>query len=258
MNKRFHILGVPIDNVSMQETVERLCIFAASDTPHHVMTPNPEMLVAAQKNPAFFQLLQKTALNVPDGAGLLWAARFLGGSLKERVTGTDLTEAIAACPDLQPVFFLGAAEGVAAEAARLLQKVHPTLVVAGTYAGSPAIEEESDILRRIQSSGAKTLLVAYGAPAQDLWIDRVLPKLPSVRIAMGVGGAFDFFAGKQKRAPMWLRSMGLEWLWRLIKQPSRLPRILTAVLVFPFLVFTHRRGASLDAEVPTDASQRQS
>lgn len=236
------ILGVPIDSVTHAEAITRARAMARSDVPHHIMTPNPEMIVEAQKNRVFLALLQRSALNIPDGAGLLWAARHLGCVLPERVTGVDFLTSIAPESDLQPVFFLGAAEGVAAKAAERLQETSSGLVVAGTYAGTPSVGEEEDIIRRINASGARTLFVAYGAPAQDLWIDRVLPRLQSVRVAMGVGGAFDFLAGTKKRAPLFLQRSGLEWLWRLFQEPRRLPRILRAVIVFPFLVLTRPRS----------------
>lgn len=236
MAERISILGVPVDAVTHQQVLTLLRQMASSGS-HHVMTPNPEMIVAAQRYPEVMSLLHRTALNVPDGAGLVWAAK---GALPERVTGTDLVESIAAEPALQPVFFLGGAEGVAARASEALRARHPELVIAGSFGGSPKKEEEDAIVRRINASGAKALLVAYGAPAQDLWIDRALPRLPSVHIAMGVGGAFDFHAGVRSRAPKFLQRIGLEWLWRVLQEPSRIGRICTAVLIFPFLVLTSR------------------
>lgn len=240
MKDRVSILGVPVDAVTRSEALARLRAMAADGTKHHVMTPNPEMIVAATRWPDVLALLQRTDLNVPDGAGVLWAAGRQGKHLSERVTGTDLAEAIAGETVMQPVYFLGAAPGVAEKASAALQGRHPELVIAGSFAGSPKKEEENDIVARINASGAKTLFVAYGAPAQDLWIDRVLPRLHSVRIAMGVGGAFDFFAGVRVRAPAFLQKAGLEWMWRLVQEPRRIGRICTAVIVFPFLVLTSR------------------
>ena len=240
MAPRVSILGVPVDSVTIAEAEAILRALAQSGIGHHVMTPNPEMIVAAQKKPDFLQVLRKSSLNVPDGAGLLFAARFLGTPLRERVTGTDLVERIAGSSEMQPVFFLGAGEGIAERAAAAIASRHPSLVVAGTFSGSPRPEDEDEIVAKIHSSNARTLLVAYGAPSQDLWIDRVLTRLPSVRVAMGVGGAFDFLAGVRTRAPLWMRSIGIEWLWRLLQEPSRIGRIFTAVIVFPFLVLTRR------------------
>jgi N-acetylglucosaminyldiphosphoundecaprenol N-acetyl-beta-D-mannosaminyltransferase len=244
VNERVIILGVPIDAVTHDEVLVRIRAMARSDRQHHIMTPNPEMIVEAQKNPAFLELLQRTDLNIPDGFGLLWAARHLGSVLPERVTGVDLLTSLSNETDLQPIFFLGAADGVAVAAADRLQMVSPRMLVAGTYAGTPRKEEEAEIIRRINTSGARTLFVAYGSPAQDHWIDRVLSQLQGVRIAMGVGGAFDFLAGRRNRAPLFLQRVGLEWLWRLVHEPRRLPRILRAVLVFPFLVLTYPNSRS--------------
>ncbi len=240
MPARVTILGVPVDRVTVAEAESILRALAESGIGHHVMTPNPEMIVAAQKRSDFLHVLQKTSLNVADGAGLLFAARLLGSSLPERVTGTDLVERIAAMREMQPVFFLGAGEGIAEKAAAALASRHPELVVAGTFSGSPRPEDADAIIAKITASNARTLLVAYGAPEQDLWIDRVLTRLPSVRVAMGIGGAFDFLAGVRSRAPLWMRRIGIEWLWRLLQEPSRFGRILTAVIVFPFLVLTRR------------------
>jgi N-acetylglucosaminyldiphosphoundecaprenol N-acetyl-beta-D-mannosaminyltransferase len=195
------------------------------------------MIVEAQKNSAFKSLLQKTSLNLPDGAGLLWAAKKTGQKISERVTGTDVFTDLCMLADLPSIFLLGAADGVAKRAAEILTQKNPSLTIAGTFAGTPAESDEAGILTRINESGAKVLFVAYGAPKQDMWINRNLSKLPNIHLAMGLGGAFDFVAGVQTRAPQWMQSLGLEWMWRLIKQPSRIKRIFTAVIIFPWMVW---------------------
>lgn len=240
MSKRVTILGVPIDAVTMAEAVEMLQSFVESGTAHHVMTPNPEMIVEATKNPTFLMLLQNTSLNIPDGAGLLLAARILGECLPERVTGTDLVSSLVALPAMQPVFFLGAGKGVAERAATVLSFRYPALQIAGTFAGTPKKEDEENIVQMIRASGARTLLVAYGAPVQDFWIARVRHQLPDVRVAMGIGGAFDFIAGVRTRAPQWMQRFHLEWAWRFLQEPSRAVRIWRAVIVFPSRVLLHR------------------
>ncbi len=206
------------------------------------MTPNNEMLVEASKNHAFHALLNRTALNLPDSTGLLWAAGWTDQRLPERVTGIDtVTDLCAVIDDATPVFLLGAGEGVAERAASALRSRNPRLVIAGTFAGSPKPEDVADIVRRVNESGAKLLFVAYGSPAQDLWIDAHLKEMPSVHVAMGIGGTFDFLAGTKQRAPAWMRSLGLEWLYRFIQEPSRWRRMWNAVVVFPWLVI---HGAS--------------
>ncbi len=242
MQNRVSILGVPLDPVTLKEARDRVLAMSASGA-HHVMTPNPEMLTEASRNPSFKNLLQSSDMNIADGVGLLWAARRVGQPLPQRVTGIDLLSAVTASPLCPSVFLLGAAEGVAKAAAEYLQKKNPSFRIAGTYSGSPHPDEEAMIVARINASEASILFVAYGAPKQDEWIRRNLPKMPSVHVAMGIGGAFDFLAGKRKRAPSVLRSLGLEWLWRLIQEPTRIKRIFTAVVIFPYLVLTQSPSA---------------
>lgn len=239
---RVRLLGIPIDPLTAGEAVMRLKEFLADGRQHHVMTPNSEMLVAASKDGPFRALLNRTDLNIPDSQGLLYAARWTGQFLPERVTGVDTVQAFCATltKDI-PVFLLGAAPGVAEAAAETLKRRNPGLNIAGTFAGSPRDEDASDILQRITVSGAQVLFVAYGAPKQDLWIDRHLKELPSVKIAMGIGGTFDFIAGTQVRAPAVFRNLGLEWLWRVVREPKRIGRILTAVVVFPMMILKQGR-----------------
>jgi N-acetylglucosaminyldiphosphoundecaprenol N-acetyl-beta-D-mannosaminyltransferase len=230
------VLGVPIDALTFQEALARFRMFLTDEKQHHIATPNPEMLIEAQRNPLFHRVLQETSLNLADGTGLLWASRLKGHPLPERVTGTDMMKALCMEKDLPPVFLLGAAFGIAEKVGEILRGQNPSLVIAGTWSGFPDEEQEGDIVHRINASGAHILFVAFGAPKQELWIHRNLTKLPSVHLAMGVGGAFDFIAGKQKRAPVWMQSLGLEWLYRLMKEPRRVKRIWNAVVVFPILV----------------------
>ncbi len=158
------ILGIPVDNVTLAEAVDRIVSMANGHDQCHVLTPNPEMLVAAQKDPAFSTVLRNSALNLPDGVGLLLASRFLGTPLKARVSGIDAVIALCARAGFGPVFLLGAAPGIAERAADALRKKNPSLVVAGTYAGSSDLREEDAIIHRIHTSGARVLFVAFGAP----------------------------------------------------------------------------------------------
>lgn len=207
---------------------------------HLVTTPNPEMIVAAQQSAVFMNVLNQADLALPDGRGLLWAAKYLGaGLLPERVSGVDYVTKLAAKHNGKPHtwFLLGAAPGVADAAREKLIAQFPELQIVGTYAGNP---DDTTSIAKINASGADVLLVAYGHDKQESWIAAHLVDIPSVKLAMGVGGTFDFIAGKAKRAPQWMRSIGLEWLWRLILQPSRIKRIYTAVVVFPMMVRKER------------------
>jgi N-acetylglucosaminyldiphosphoundecaprenol N-acetyl-beta-D-mannosaminyltransferase len=238
------ILGIPIDDVTLPEAIDRIVGMAGGNDQHHILTPNPEMLVAAQKDPTFCTVLQTSVLNLADGAGLLLAARFLGKPLRARVPGVDTVTALCARTEIGSVFLLGAAPGVAERAAEVLHRKHPALRIAGTYAGSPGPHDEDTIVRRVNASQARFLFVAFGAPAQDLWIARNLQRMPGVRVAMGVGGSFDFLAEVRSRAPKVLRAIGMEWLWRLIHEPARFGRIVTAVIVFPFMVLLRGRSST--------------
>lgn len=235
---RLEILGVPVDAISYDGWMSQIGHWVeAGDGAHHVCTVNPEFIMIARRDPIFFNILNRAAICVPDGVGLLWASRHLGAPLPNRVTGADGLPIIArhAAEKGWKLFFLGAGAGIAERAAKLLREKHPRLIVAGTFGGSPAEGEEDEIVARINRSGADILLVAYGAPEQDRWIARNLPRL-EVAMAMGVGGAFDFIAGVVPRAPLWMRNRGVEWLYRLLRQPwrlrrmLRLPRFILAVL----------------------------
>lgn len=223
------IFAVPLHKVTLSETLAlvRQWIEEAT-TLHQICTVNPEFVMKAQKDPAFLEVLQSADLNVSDGIGLVWASRQLKNPLPERVAGSDLVYHIAneCAQHGWRLFLLGAAEGVAAEAGRKLQSYYPNLIIAGSYAGSPRPEENDHIVTMINQSSADVLYVAYGAPAQDVWINRNRHNLTTVRVAIGVGGSLDFIAGKVRRAPLWVQKVWLEWAYRVIQQPSRWRRVL--------------------------------
>ena len=235
------ILGVPVDNVTEEEALARIEAFIENGRPHQVVTVNPEFIMAAQSDAKFFQVLKEADLSLPDGVGLLWAARFLGRLLSQRLAGVDTVRRIAslAAEREYRLFLLGAAEGVAEATAVRLEEKNPGLKVAGTYAGSPDPKEEEEVIEMVRAARPQVLLVAYGAPQQDLWIHRHLGRL-GVPMVMGVGGAFDFISGKAKRAPGWMQRLGLEWLHRLLHEPWRWRRML-ALPKFVWLVIKSRR-----------------
>jgi N-acetylglucosaminyldiphosphoundecaprenol N-acetyl-beta-D-mannosaminyltransferase len=246
MHDKIVILGVPVHAITKTAAVDQLMAWLKSEGRHHVMTPNNEMLVEATKNREFFDVLSRSDLNLADSTGLLFAARITGSSLPERVTGVDtVTALLSRLEESTPIFLLGAKEGVAARAAEEMIKKNPKLTVVGTVAGSPRDEDAQTIVDAINRAAPQLLLVAYGAPAQDLWIARNLKSIPSVRVAMGVGGTLDFLAGTKKRAPGWMRRLGIEWLFRFIKEPSRWKRMANAVIVFPLLVLRYGKRSPL-------------
>ncbi len=239
-----NILGVHIHDVTARDTLAHIIRFIAEGQPRQLVTVNPEFVMEARRNEAFRRVLNGADLALPDGVGILWAARMLGQPLRERVAGSDMVPQIAAQAAEQNhrIYLLGAAPGVAEAAARCLKRACPELTVAGTWAGSPAETEAPDIIRRIHEARPHVLLVAYGAPQQDLWIARHLREL-EVPVVMGVGGAFDFMAGVTQRAPRWMQDGGLEWLHRLGYQPWRWRRML-ALPQFALLVLASRIRAT--------------
>jgi N-acetylglucosaminyldiphosphoundecaprenol N-acetyl-beta-D-mannosaminyltransferase len=233
------ILGVPVYDVTTEETLALIDQFVRDGTPHQICTVNPEFIMMAQQDTEFKRILSHAALNLPDGIGVLWAARRLGHPLRERVAGSDLVGLIAdrAQTSGWRIFLLGAAEGVAEQAAITLQEHYPRVNIVGAYAGSPQPQEEADIAGRIRSSKADVLLVAYGAPKQDKWIARNIEQT-GVAIAMGIGGSLDFIVGRQTRAPRGMQRVGLEWLYRLVREPWRWRR----QLALPRFVWHIMRG----------------
>ena len=245
------ILGVRIDDATYADLMARVDAFVGSGEPHQIITVNVEMLMAAHDDPAFAMVLESGDLNVADSVGVTLAARLLGRPLKERVTGSDGIYRLAAHSAQRGyrLYLLGAAPGVAELTAQSLTAESPRLEIAGTYAGSPHASDEDDIIRRVRAANPDVLLVAYGVPAEEQWILRNRLRL-GVPVMMGVGGAFDFAAGVTKRAPGWMRRMGLEWLYRLVKEPWRwrrqlaLPRFSILVIKQKLEAITGRRSAA--------------
>ena len=236
------ILGIRLDDATYEDVLALVDAFVASQKPHQIITVNPEMVMMAHDDPGFRQVLNASDLNVADGVGLMLAARWLGHSLRERVTGSDGIYRLAAhcaAHGYRP-YLLGAAPGVADIVAEKLIGSYPGLEVAGAYAGSPSLDEEDDIIARVREAAPDLLLVAYGVPAEEKWIARNRRRL-GVPVMVGVGGAFDFVAGVTQRAPLWMRHLGLEWLHRLVQEPWRWRRQM-ALPRFAGLVIMQRVG----------------
>lgn len=206
-----------------------------------VCTVNPEFIMDARNDAHFAAVLQRADLRVPDGIGVLWAARLFGHPLAERVTGSDGIYHICerAAERSWRIFLLGAGPGVAQEAAARLRNRFPGLVVCGAHGGSPSDEEWPAIRSYLHATRPHILFVAYGHPRQDIWIDRRLYELP-VDVAVGVGGAFDFVAGVAQRAPVWMQRLGIEWLHRLISQPWRWRRMSKLPLFVGMVIWAWR------------------
>lgn len=224
---RLTILGIPIDPMTQQQAVDWIAEAVRQGTPRQIVSVNPERIIRSRHDQDLAKVLRQADLSLADGVGVLWASRHKGKPLPARVSGVDLVRAMASRGALEgwKFFFLGAGPGVAEAAGFALQTEYPGFQLAGTYAGSPAPAEDAAAVASIRQSGADILIVAYGAPAEELWIARNLGAT-QVRVAIGVGGALDFISGRTRRAPLWMREHGLEWMHRLSRQPWRWRRML--------------------------------
>lgn len=243
------VLGVRIDTTQHADALEMVRSFFESGEQHMVTTPNPEMLVDATKDESFRTILNNADLNICDGRGIQFMTRFR----VPRITGVDFMQEICqiAAEEGKTVYLLGSGDVSVVDACKKeleirnkkleIVGVHAGLGIHNSELGITYNEEENDaIIDDIIQKAPDILFVAFGHGKQEKWIHEQLPHLPSVKVAMGVGGAFDFIAGKVKRAPTWMRFLGLEWLYRLIREPWRIRRIFRAVIVFPILVLLER------------------
>lgn len=272
--KKIKILNVQFDVCTKDEALARILDVLknrAHESAKQIVTPNPEMLLHAQRDAPFREALNRAWLSIPDGIGILWAStfqeitkrsgavgrffkaflslaslalfpRFCERVFPQRITGVDLMESICTVSreNKIPIFLLGAKAGVAEKVKEILEIRYPAVNIVGTFSGSPNDFDFPAIHALIAETRPEILFVAYGSPAQELWIAHHLSKFPSVKIAMGVGGAFDFLSKLKKRAPKWMQKLGLEWLYRLLKEPSRIKRIWNAAVKFPLSVIARR------------------
>lgn len=229
MRKLILILGIPIDDLTMAEALDRVGEMVANGRStgrsHQIATVNADFVVKALHDPELRGILQEADLSTADGMPLVWGARSLGLHLEGRVTGADMVPALAerAAQKGYSLYFLGAAPGVAAQAAEILQTRHPNLKIAGVLSPpkGDVLDMDPTILDAVRAAHPDILLVAFGNPKQEKWIAMHRHDLP-VPVMIGVGGTFDFIAGRIRRAPAWMQRVGLEWLFRLINEPHRL------------------------------------
>lgn len=227
MRNQLSILDVPVDVITMKEAVQRVQNFYSEPGLHSVVTVNAEMVMRAQQDKELHDILKQADIAVPDGAGVLWAAEQMGYHIPERVAGCDLAIALLAeaAKHKTPVYFLGAAPGVAEQAVKNMEARLGSLQVVGIHSGFFDEQEEKQIIKTIEEGGTKLVLVALGVPKQEKWITTKLNHLSGV-VAIGIGGSFDVMAGTVKRAPAWMQRNRLEWLYRLANQPQRIGRMM--------------------------------
>lgn len=234
---RVNILGVGVDDVTFSQAKEKVRQLLLSGDGDYVVTPNPEFVIRAQKDFTFRNILNRSSLSVPDGVGLVWASGLLGKPLTERVTGADLAEAaISLSSELgKSVFFIGGRKGVSVAAAELMSRKYPGLRVAGAWEGSGSTDGDEEARRAIGPDRIGLLLIAFGQVKQESWIERNRGRV-KFNLAIGVGGTFDYWSGRVGRAPSLVRRLGLEWLYRLVREPWRWKRQLD-LIEFIWLVF---------------------
>jgi len=277
--KTIDILGVKINVLTADEAISQAEFFLTSNkTGKYIVTANPEIVLTAKKYPDYRQILNDSVLTVADGVGLLWAAEFLNQpgniinaffislykflfkrqelkDLKENIAGVDLLVKICklAARKNYSVYLLGGLPETARLTAEKLKKHLPNLKIVGVSTG-PLVDlkfiddkmvfNDAQLLiteiNKINGLHPDILFVAFGAPKQEIFLHEYLKNIPSVKLAMGVGGSFDFLSGKVKRAPQVFRDLNLEWLWRLIHEPWRLKRIFNATVSFVYFIVKYR------------------
>ncbi len=237
------LLGVPVHPLTLAEAVAHLAEAIARRRPTTVVSLNGALLMRVLRDPQVRDAVRGATLVIPDGIGVLLAARILGVPVRRRVAGVDLAETLCAAvaPRRGRVFLLGAAPGVADAAAAQLQQRCPGLEVAGTAHGFFPPEDEPALLARIRRAAPDILLVAFGAPRQEDWMRRYGASL-SVPVTMGVGGTLDVLAGRTGRAPRWVQAAGLEWLYRMVRQPWRWSVVKTIPPLFLIALRERFRG----------------
>ncbi len=229
MRKLLIILGVPVDDLTMPEALQRIAEFVTigrlSGKTHQIATVNADFVVNSLHDAELRRILQESDMATADGTPLVLGARMLGVPIRDRVTGADLVPELAklAAEKGFSIFFLGAKQGVGARAADMLKQRHPSLKIAGVLSppNRPMLEMDPSVIETVKAARPDILLVAFGNPKQEKWISRHAKTL-RVPVAIGVGGTFDMIAGVTQRAPRWMQRTGLEWSYRLIQEPRRL------------------------------------
>jgi len=229
------LAGIKIDNVTLDEAVFRVGQLIDSHHAHLIVTPNPELIVAAQDDSQLKDILNNADLRVPDGISMVVVSRILGHSLKERVSGIDLLLKLVEVSSRRgwKIFLLGSAPGVVEQAASNLLAQYPALKIAGTHHGY--FGDDSAVRKKIMHAEPDLLFCGLGGGRQEKWLNHHLAELQTV--GMSIGGSLDVISGRKKRAPQWVQSLYIEWLYRLVTEPQRwqrqlaLPKFLWLTLV---------------------------
>jgi N-acetylglucosaminyldiphosphoundecaprenol N-acetyl-beta-D-mannosaminyltransferase len=238
MEKIVDFGGIEVDNVTLTEAAEIVRHFVIEGKPRIVVTPNPEMIVAAQGDESFKTIINSADLRVADGISMVVVSRLLGHQLKERVSGIDLMlKLLAVGADYKyRVFLLGGAAGVAEAAAAKIKQTYPGVVIVGTHDGYFSAGDESALIKKVREAGPDLLFVGLGAGRQEKWLNQHLHELGAA-VGLTIGGSLDVISGRKQRAPRWIQALYIEWLYRLVTEPQRwqrqlaLPKFLWLTLI---------------------------
>jgi N-acetylglucosaminyldiphosphoundecaprenol N-acetyl-beta-D-mannosaminyltransferase len=225
MRPRVEMMGCQIDNLSMEETLDKVDGFIKSGRPHQHVVVNVDKLVKASRDPELRRIINECALINADGMPVVWASRLMGKRLIERVAGVDLFESLMkrAATTGWRVFLLGAREEVVTGVKQVYEKKYPGLTIAGYRNGYWTREDEEGVVEQIKAAKADILFVAISSPTKEHFLGRYQAEM-RIPFAMGVGGTFDVAVGKVKRAPLWMQKSGLEWFYRFLQEPRRMFR----------------------------------
>ncbi|HEY3331359.1 MAG TPA: WecB/TagA/CpsF family glycosyltransferase [Capsulimonadaceae bacterium] len=225
---RIQLLGLSVDRLNMDEALATINGYIAQGTPHHVVTADASMVVIAREDADLSAIVQRADLITPDGAGLVWASKLLGTPIVDRVSGVDLVARLCEVSAKTGIklYFLGAAPGVADDAAANLRIKYPGANIVGTRHGYYGADEEPTVVAGIREMAPDVLLVAFGIPKQEKFITKHRDAM-QVPVSIGIGGSFDVYSGRVKRAPLWMQRAGLEWLFRLAQNPKKISKVMT-------------------------------
>lgn len=241
MREKVEILGVEIDNINIEEAGEitKNLIENSNKSCELIVAPNVEFIMTAQKDREFFEILNSAKLATPDSVGVEIAAKLQKKPLKQRIPGQAYFRKILEVGEKEgwTFYFLGGKGDTVQKAAENVKKIYPDLKIVGTHEGFFETDSEDTVIKEINSLEPNVLFVAMGAPAQEKWIYNHKKEL-KVDVAAGQGGTFDYEAGNIRRAPKWVQKIGMEWLWRLILQPSRIGRMIVLPIYLVKIVFT--------------------
>ncbi len=239
---RVRILGMPVDRVTMTDAMKIIADYVASGKPHLIITADASGIVQAKTDPVFQDLFETADLVTPDSAGVIWAAKRAGKPIEQRVSGVDIVDLVcAASADTgYRIYFLGAEPGVAELAAERLRLKHPGCNIVGARHGYFPADSDEIVAQEVAQSKPDILFVAMGIPRQEKFI-RTTESIIGAKVAMGVGGSLDVFSGKTRRAPILFQKLRLEWLWRVLLNPSKFSKV-KLLPKFVWLVLRAKKG----------------